>query len=331
MVAMFFFSCEKETALFEDNFHVKYEGAIMPVYIRGNIDSDIIILFLHGGPGGNASQATFIPSFQELEAQFAMAFWDQRASGLAQGNPDESTFTLEQFVEDTDAVVESLKYRYPGKQIFLFGHSWGGALGAAYLSTDDYQEKVSGFVCMNSGHNLLEGLPLSLDWVENYANEQLLLESNSEYWTEVSDWCSKNPDMTIADNYFTYVKYLKETDAYRHENQDVEIDPVGLNDVLNSRLSLAIMMNGAYLSQNFNILELNLSGDMERITIPTLVLWGKHDGVNVLEMAYDAYDALGTQDSDKYLEVLNNSAHEGYLEEPDLFYQSVKHFVETYE
>ncbi|MCB0643260.1 MAG: alpha/beta fold hydrolase, partial [Phaeodactylibacter sp.] len=250
-------SCQKDALDTEDHFFVVNDEAIMPVYVRGNLEAEAILLFLHGGPGGNASQATFIPSFQEIEQSYAVAYWDQRASGLSQGNPDASTFTVEQFVEDTYYTVQALQARYPDKKIFLLGHSWGGALGAAYLSTGDYQTTITGFICMNSGHNLEVGLPLSVDWVENYATEQIALNNNPEYWTDVQAWCAGNPDMTDPDNYFQYVDYLKETDAYRHDNQEVVIDNVTLGDVLNSRLSLAILIGGQYVSQNFNILELN--------------------------------------------------------------------------
>lgn len=323
-------SCQKEDLSHEDNFFVSNDDAIMPVYIRGNLESDVIILFLHGGPGGNASQATFIPSFQDIEISYAIAYWDQRASGLSQGNPDKSTFTVEQFVEDTYYVIEALNVRYPGKQIFLFGHSWGGALGAAYLSTNNYQTKITGFICMDSGHNLEVGLPLSVNWVENYANEQINLNNNVSHWTTVEEWCANNPDMTVPDNYFKYAEYLNETDAYRHNNQDVEIDNVTLGDILNSRLSLAMLIGGQYLSQNFNILELNLSNEMASITIPSLVLWGEYDGVNTLAMGYDAYNSIGTDSLQKELIVLENSAHEGYLEEPEQFKNYVIGFIDKY-
>jgi len=323
-------SCKNEELFWEDSFFVSNEGASMPVYLRGNIESDVIILFLHGGPGGNASQATFIPSFQEIENSYAIAYWDQRASGLSLGNPGKSTFTVDQFVQDTYFIVEALKKRYNGKQIFILGHSWGGALGAAYLSTNDYQANIAGFICMDSGHNLAEGLPLSVDWVENYANELVNQGTNLSYWTDVAAWCASNPDMTIPDNYFKYVDYLNETDAYRHDNQEVEIDNVTASDVLNSRLSLAILIGGQYLSQNFNILDLNLSDEMANITIPTLVLWGEYDGVNTIDMAYDAYNSLGTDPSEKELLILENSAHEGYLEEPEAFKNQVLDFIEKY-
>jgi len=330
VLMILFSSCQKEEPVIDDHFFVTNDKAIMPVYLRGHLESDAIILFLHGGPGGNASQATFIPSFQNIENSYAIAYWDQRASGLSQGNPDQSTFTVDQFVEDTYFVVEALKLRYPEKQLFLFGHSWGGALGAAYLSTSNYQSNISGFICMNSGHNLEEGLPLSVDWTENYANEQLGMNNNIPYWTEVYEWCVTNPDMTIPDNYFKYVGYLRETDAYRHDNQEVEIDNVTMEDILNSRMSLAIMLGGYYLSQNFNILELNLSDEMAKINIPTMVVWGKYDGVNTLAMGYDAYNSIGTDSLQKEIVILENSAHEGYLEEPELFRNYMLDFVAQY-
>lgn len=323
-------SCQKEDLSHEDHFFVSNDDAVMPVYIKGNLDSDVIILFLHGGPGGNASQATFLPSFQGIENSYAIAYWDQRASGLSQGNPDKSTFTIEQFVEDTDYVIEALNVRYPDKQIFLFGHSWGGALGAAYLSTNNYQTKITGFICMDSGHNLELGLPLSVDWVENYATEQVNLNDNVSYWSEVEEWCATNPDMTVPDNFFKYVEFLNETDAYRHNNQEVEIDKVTLGDILNSRLSLAVLIGGQYLSQNFNILELNLSDEMASITIPSLVLWGENDGVNTVAMGYDAYNSIGTDSLKKELVILENSAHEGYLEQPEIFKTTLINFVEAY-
>ena len=114
MFMILFSSCQKEELVRDDHFFVTNDEAIMPVYLRGNLESDAIILFLHGGPGGNASQATFIPSFRDIENSYAIAYWDQRASGLSQGNPGQSTYSVEQFVEDTYFIVEALKLRFPG-------------------------------------------------------------------------------------------------------------------------------------------------------------------------------------------------------------------------
>jgi len=328
-IQLLIISCSKETFYNGDHFFVENDGARMPVYIKGNIDSRIFILFIHGGPGGNASLASFIPVSQELENDYAFAYWDQRASGLSQGNPDPSTFTVEQFVEDLDLVIDAINSRHNHPKIVFYGISWGGALGSAYLSTGNYQEKVAGFINMDSGHNLLDGLPKSVVFVKEYAQKQIDAGEDVAYWTEVHDWCATDPDMTIPDNYFKYDGYLVNTNAYRYDpDQEVLGPDVGAAGVMNSYLSLAIFFNGGYLAQRFNILELNLSPQMANIKVPTMVIWGRHDGVNTIEMGFDAFNSIGGIGfTDKEMVILENSAHEGYIEEQELFMSSFRRFV----
>lgn len=331
ILSILFISCEKENFYEGDHFYVRNAGAEMPVYLKGNIASGTVILFLHGGPGGNATLPSFMPVSKELEKDYAFAYWDQRGSGLSMGNPDPKTFTVKQFVDDLDLVVETIKTRYKNPRIILFGISWGGALGCAYLSSGTLQEKVDGFICMNSGHNLIEGLPKSVVFVKNYAQQQINLGVDVAYWTSARDWCASVPDMTIVDNYFKYDAYLSNTNAYRLDpNQAVQGPVVGAMGTFNSYLSLAIFFNGQYLAKRFNILELNLSKDMERIKTPSLVIWGRHDGVNTIEMGFDAFNSIGGPDySSKQMVILENSAHEGYIEEQDLFIASFREFVNT--
>ncbi len=324
-----FTSCVKEDFYEGDHFFVRNAGAEMPVFVKGNIASGTFILFLHGGPGGNASLPSFMPVSKELENDYAFAYWDQRGSGLSMGNPDSRTFTVEQFVDDLDLVIETINLKYNNPRIVFYGISWGGALGSAYLSTGNYQEKVDGFICMDSGHNLVEGLPKSVVFVKNYAQTQIDKGVDVDYWTEARDWCATVPDMTDVDNYFKYDGYLTNTNAYRFDpNQKVEGPEVGAMGTMNSYLSLAIFFNGQYLAKRFNILELNLSDDMERIKIPSLVIWGRHDGVNTIEMGFDAYNSIGGPDfTKKEMVILENSAHEGYMEEQDLFIATFREFV----
>ncbi len=329
LAVLFLSSCEKMDFYQGDNFYVKNAGAEMSVMVKGNLDSETFILFVHGGPGSNATIPSFLPVSNDLEQDHAFVYWDQRGCGLSRGNPDPSTFTVEQFVDDLDLVVETLKQRYNNPRIVLFGVSWGGALGSAYLSTDNYQDKIDGFICMNSGHNLVKGLPLSVEWVKDYAEEQINLEIDVNYWTEVRDWCATEPDMTVIDNYFRYDGYLSETNAYiKDPDQELQGPEIGNSAIMSSYLSLAVFFNGPYLAKRFNILELDLSADMERIEIPTIVIWGRHDGVNTIEMGYDAYNSIGGPEfEDKELVIFENSAHFGHVEEQELFLATVRRFI----
>lgn len=322
-------ACKKEKYFDGDHFFIKNKGAEMPVFVKGNLESNTVIIFLHGGPGGNASLPSFMPVSKDIEKDFAFAYWDQRGSGLSQGNPDASTFTVDQFVEDLDLVVETIKLRHNNPRIILYGISWGGALGSAYLSTGNNQDKITAFINMDSGHNLVVGIPKSVIFVKDFAQNQIDQGIDVGYWTEARDWCATVPDMSVVDNYFKYDGYLSNTNAYqKNPDQIIEGPVVGAAGAMSSYLSLATFFNGQYLVPNFNILNLNLSAQMEKIKIPTLVIWGRHDGVNTIEMGFDAYNSIGGPGfTDKEMVILENSAHAGYVEEQELFLQTFRHFV----
>jgi len=183
---------------------------------------------------------------------------------------------------------------------------------------------------MNSGHNLLEGIPNSVVFVKDYAQSQIDMGKDVTYWTEARDWCATVPEMTIKENYFKYDAYLSNTNAYQYDpNQVLNGPEVGAKGTMNSYLSLALFFNGKYLSKHFNILKLNLSPQMAKIKIPSMVIWGRHDGVNTIEMGFDAFHSIGGPGfTDKEMVILENSAHLAHLEEQELFAQNFKRFVD---
>ena len=314
-----------------DFFFVRDDGADMPVWVTGNVDSETMILFLHGGPGGNSSTASLFPAFAELEADYAVAYWDQRASGLSQGNPSVDTYTVEQFVEDTDIVVDVLWELYAPQRLVIFGHSWGGALGVAYLADPVRAAKVEGFVMHNAGYNLVDGLPASGVWMRGYAQDQIDAGFDVEYWTELRDWLDGNPDFTVEDNYRRLAASYSvpgRADAYYHDAANKGIAGPDGEFIFTSFASLSLLTGGASLRQKFNILELDLSGELALIELPTLVLWGEHDGVNTLQMGQDAYDDLGTAPADKEFVIFAESGHQPFVEEPDLFVAEFTGFVD---
>jgi pimeloyl-ACP methyl ester carboxylesterase len=69
---------------------------------------------------------------------------------------------------------------------------------------------------------------------------------------------------------------------------------------------------------------------MNRITLPTLILWGAHDGATPVQMAYDAYAALGTPEKDKRITVFPNAAHTPDMQDPVAFERAVRDFIQTY-
>ena len=84
-------ACQKEKigtgTNIQDLFYLENQGAKMPILVEGNINSGVILLWVHGGPGGTAIGFQNDENIStRLEPQYAMAYMDQRAAGVSQGN-----------------------------------------------------------------------------------------------------------------------------------------------------------------------------------------------------------------------------------------------------
>jgi proline iminopeptidase len=84
------------------------------------------LVIVHGGPG--ASHDYFLPYLLPFARRNKVVFIDERGSGRSQKLEDPSGYTVENMVEDVEAVRHALGL---GK-ISLLGHSYGGVLAQAY-------------------------------------------------------------------------------------------------------------------------------------------------------------------------------------------------------
>jgi pimeloyl-ACP methyl ester carboxylesterase len=84
------------------------------------------LLILHGGPG--ASHDYFLPHLVPPARRNRLVFIDERGSGKSAKLERSAEYTVENMVEDVEAVRQSLRL---GK-ISLVGHSCGGVLAQAY-------------------------------------------------------------------------------------------------------------------------------------------------------------------------------------------------------
>ena len=84
------------------------------------------LLILHGGPG--ASHDYFLPYLLPLARTNRVVFIDERGSGKSEKLEDPKGYTVENMVEDVEAVRQHLSL---GK-MNLLGHSYGGVLAEAY-------------------------------------------------------------------------------------------------------------------------------------------------------------------------------------------------------
>jgi len=332
LVLFFFVSCgdiflDKEYSG-GDWFYLDNEGAVMPVWVRGNTSSGTFIVFLHGGPGNSSMTYAVSSAHKKLQNDYAVVYYDQRCSGMAQGNPKPDTFTLEQFVEDLDKIISIINYRYNCQSVFLLGKSWGGAFGTAYLLDDKQQSRIKGWIEEDGAHNFKMGIALSSEWVKEKAQEKIDNDKDANYWQKQINWYNGKPDLFETGNLMRHGGNLNDLNGIYYNSSN---DP-GNSFPFASPVPVFYQLTTLYITNNnnFDMRNMDFTPEMHKITIPVMILWGRHDGTLPVTLAKDAYDHVGTDESQKYMHIFEKSAHCPSFEEPELWLKRMRDFIEKY-
>ncbi len=99
------------------------------------------VLIIHGGPG--MSHHYLRPFLDYLSRGFRLIYYDQRLSGQSDPECDTSLVTLNQWVEDIEAIRESVGVEH----MSLITHSWGTRVGLRYAAI--YPDQVRNIVFLN--------------------------------------------------------------------------------------------------------------------------------------------------------------------------------------
>lgn len=107
--------------------------------------NDPILIFLHGGPGSDYRNG--LNTKQLADDGYYVVFYDQRGSGLSKRH-DKKTYSIQLVLDDLTAVIKYYRTS-PDQKIFLFGHSWGAMLAAAYVNS--YPDRIDGVILAEPG------------------------------------------------------------------------------------------------------------------------------------------------------------------------------------
>ncbi|WNJ19036.1 alpha/beta hydrolase [Pontibacter sp. G13] len=123
---------------------ISVNGTLLHAEAFGN-PSDPMILFLHGGPGSDYRSALNVRHL--VDSGYLVVFFDQRGTGLSTRHTS-AIYSIELYLADISAVIEH--YRSSDSQeVYLFGHSWGAMLTAAYLNR--YPDRIDGAILAEPG------------------------------------------------------------------------------------------------------------------------------------------------------------------------------------
>ena len=323
------FSCSKDENSndLNDTIFVRHKDADMPAYIHGNASENIFLIILHGGPGGIGLTYRSSTIKSEIEKECAVVYFDQRGSGMAQGSYSENGINIDVMAEDVLALVKVIKHKYGNdSRFFLMGHSWGGTLGPATLLKD--QSDFLGWIDVDGAHNPKGSYSEYIANFRRVASEQIEAENDIDYWESVIDLVNNvntqyNEDDIAKLNIEAFVAEdkLQKADVI---NGYVESDD---NNIFKYNLLTLFwnMWNTQSILDKDLFENITFTDRLSEITIPSLVLWGKHDMVVPIRFAQEAYDNLGS--SEKELVIFEKSGHSPMSTEPDLFAEEVIEFI----
>ncbi len=148
--------------------YVQING-INQYFLHYPAQSDIVVLFLHGGPG--QSEGHFVYKTRPIQQNYNLVYYDQRGAGKTQtkSKTKPQDITLEKLIDDLRATVQYVSKRYANSKIVLLGHSWGSILGIEYIKR--YAETVSAYVGMGQVVNFLKGEKIGFDYCMELAKK----------------------------------------------------------------------------------------------------------------------------------------------------------------
>jgi len=267
------------------------------LFVRQYGAGDTPIVLLTGGPGYSGDYLEEVAV--RLGEQHHALLPDQRGTGRSVINPwDASRITTEASVAD----VEALRVHAGAEQVVLVGHSWGGVLAMAYASR--HGQRVRSLVLIGSGgatseftmrysQNLMARL--QPEDMQALFKAQLLMATDPEAAT-VAMIRAMNPAF-ILDRELA----LSSADEYS---------------------SPAMLTPAVNIAMQAWLLQYDVTEGLAELDVPVLIVQGQQDPIGE-QTARETAEIFSRSE----VHLIDDAAHEPFLEQPEAFYAVVEPFL----
>jgi proline iminopeptidase len=294
--------CDRLAGL--DKRRVDVGGALLYVETEGK---GTPLVLINGGPGG--THHYFHPWFSRARKYAKVVYYDQRGCGLSDFEPGEEGYSVDQAVEDLDALREALGF----DRWVVLGYSYGGFL--AQLYTVLHPERVAGLVLLGASTGMrADDGPSRQDEYISDAERTRIAELRRElnaYAKEKDLPRQKVIELSIYNNFLN--GDWKRQNFYKPSPE--RLAQAALYEWVNDR--------------NFNGLvgqtegRWDLTGAFEGNPVPTLILEGRYD----LTWSEKKKDILKGNHPGARLVVFEKAAHGIYDEDPEGFFRALEEFL----
>lgn len=281
---------------------MKIEEGYMPFHefktyyrIVGEPNPDLApLLLIHGGPGSSHNYFELIDDYAEQSGR-QLIMYDQVGCGKSSLPEDEKWYVKETWAEELIALRQYLHL----DQVHMLGQSWGGMLEMFYLTQYAHDGVKS---------VMIDGSPAS---IKLWTQEQHRLIS---YLEAVDRDAIAEAERT---GNFSGPKYLAANDRYMERycwDDPTEDSPEPLRRPTNGKRASLIAEGPNEFTENGTISDFDVTDDLHKIDVPTLVTSGTDDLCTPL-IAKSVYDHIpGAK-----WHLFANSRHLALLDQHDEF------------
>ncbi len=289
---------------------VDANGALIYYQTLGAGDPLVIV---HGGPG--ASHDYFLPWLLPLARHNRVVFIDERGSGKSEKLEDVKQYTVENMVEDVEAVRRALNL---GK-INLLGHSYGGVLAQAYALK--YQMNLRHLILASTFSStsamnqvfvrMKEKMPAELRERIDKMEKDGVYGHGKPY--EQNRYTAEYMTAAWGEGYFPYLYQNHPDPTYEPASANASWDLY--REMWGS--------TGEYVIDG-NLKSVEYTERLATLRVPTLITAGDHD-----ECDPSLSETMHAKIRGSKLVILPKSGHMTFVDQPRMFLETVDNFLHS--
>lgn len=277
----------------------------------GNKDNPPII-FIHGGPSGNATLFEGTTAEALANKGFYVIVYDRRGEGRSKD--DNATMTFKESFDDLLQIYKT----YNLKKANILGHSFGGII--ATLFSNQYPQKVSSLT--------LAGALFSQQ--ETY--DHILKEAKGKFKDDLSKLKQINDIENLNKNSAEYRKSCY--DIASELNFFTMPDPTNKSQQLRSEYNAGDFYKNNYRNPNSplkfykneaqnNLDNKDILKTIKKKGIPIFAIYGKNDGIFSEKQINDLRNITGEEN----FKLVGNGSHYLFVDQQDEFLQFIVHHL----
>jgi len=269
------------------------------------------LLLLHGGPAATHEYFEACDSYLPT-AGIEYYYYDQLGSAYSDQPDDPELWEIDRFVDEVEQVRQALGLA--SDNFYLLGHSWGGILGIEYALK--HQVHLKGLVISN--------MMASIPAYNEYASSVLMPAMDQAELAEI-----KRLEAVQEFENPRYMELLMQQHYVHHVlRMPIEQWPEPVSRAFN-RLNRSIyvpMQGPSELGATGRLVNWDRSEDLDRISVPTLVVGARHDTMNPAHMEMMA----GRLPNGRYL-FCPNGSHMAMYDDQATYFQGLVAFIRDVE